>query len=224
MGAIKPVEISAFLQDFRPFPGTWLENVSPTMLVCPPKDALNPEKCSAHRNMSGRLIVIISLSEIGFSRCRIDTVPGVQRLNVSKKDFRVWTHWKFQTSFSQSDPVWSDWKFQKIFSRWGDIEKFRQAFLVCGEIDYFRQAFPRCGEIEYFKNCFQVWRDWNFQTSFSRVCNRCREIEYFKKAFSVCGQIENFRKAFPQFGEIESFKIIFRVWRDWNFHTSFSRV
>ena len=64
MGAIKQVEISAILQDFRPFPGTSLENMWPTMLVYPPKDALSLGECSAHRIMSVRLIVISFLAYV----------------------------------------------------------------------------------------------------------------------------------------------------------------
>ena len=90
-----------------------------------------------------------------------------------------------------------------------------------------------------------MWRDWNFQTSFSRVWRDW----LFQKTFSGvgrlnisdkhlpaverlnisknifrCGKIDCFRQASPGCGEIKYFRKHFPVWGDWIFQKSISRV
>ena len=52
-------EISAILVIFRPVPGPRLENMSPTMMTYPPKDARNSGEFSAHQIVNVRLIFIV---------------------------------------------------------------------------------------------------------------------------------------------------------------------
>ena len=127
--------------------------------------------------------------------------PFVERLKFSNKHFPGCG----EVENFENSLVWRDWKLQKMFSGLKDW--------------IFQKHFSGVERLIKIKKIPSL-RDWKIEKLFFGIERLKISNKFFSgvqrwmssKLFSGCGEFENFREASP------------RVWRDWIFKTSFSRL